>query len=141
MNRVEISGHLTRDPDLRYVGENFPICNLNIAVHDDGGRFNRDTKRTETESGFYQVEVKGDYGAYIQSILERGDEVHVVGSLSQWRTQAREGKESETKTRITAKVVTALTPPRTRRQPIEPPVDPLADDPVATQQTGGWGQP
>jgi len=139
VNRVEVSGRLTRDPDLRFVGQDFPICNLNIAVHDDEGRYNRDTKKAEVDSGFYQVEVKGDYGAYIQSILARGDEVHVVGSLSQWRTQARDGRESETKTRITAKVVTPLTSPRQPREPVQPTTDPVADeDPWAGQ--GGWGQ-
>jgi single-stranded DNA-binding protein len=141
VNIVQIAGRLSRDPDLRYVGQNFPICNLNVAVEDAEGRWNRETKKYEVESGFYQVEVLGDYGAYLSRIVAKGDRVHVLGSLSQWRTQPREGRESETKTRIRGTVVTLLDAPREPRQPIQPPMDPIIteeppEDPWA--QGEGW---
>jgi single-stranded DNA-binding protein len=81
-----------------------------VAVDDGEGRFNRDTKKVEYDSGFYQVEVVGQYGQAAANALKRGDHVYVLGSLSQWVMQASgEGKESQTKTRIRATVVQQLT--------------------------------
>ena len=142
MNRVEISGRLSRDPDLRMVGNGFPICGLNVAVEDAEGRWNRDTKKTEVDSGFYQVEIIGDYGKWLAETLSRGDRVHVVGSLSQWRMRPKnEGEEGDTKTRIKATVVTLLGVPRETRPGILAPSLPLADDgPDDPWATLGWSR-
>lgn len=142
MNIVLISGRLSRDPDLRFVGQNYPLCSMNVAVEDAEGRWNRETKKMEVDSGFYQVEVFGDYGQYLSQTLTKGDRVLVLGSLSQWHTQPREGKESETKTRIRGTMVQLLDAPRQPREPIQPPAEPFIpeeeppEDPWS--QGGGW---
>jgi single-stranded DNA-binding protein len=110
MNVVEISGKLTREPELRHVGvKEFPILSLNVAVDNAFGRFNPETKKTEVESGFYQVEVKGDYALAFKN-LSRGDAIYVKGSLSQWTMKPKEGEtHGETKTRIAADLLVPLT--------------------------------
>lgn len=132
MNRVEISGRVTREPEVRYVGNTrFPILGLNVAVDNGTGRWNSETRKTEYESGFYQVEVVGQYGEMVADMVKRGDEVYVVGSLSQFTTQPKGEGESKTHTRIKATLVQPLTgvrgpaPQRDRiAPPDEPPVDP-----------------
>lgn len=110
MNRVELTGRVTRDPELRHVGgSGFPILSINIAVDDAEGRWNKETRKTEYESGFYQVEVKGPYAEALTRYIVRGANVYVVGSLSQWKKTGNDGGEPETKTRISATMVVPLT--------------------------------
>jgi single-stranded DNA-binding protein len=110
MNHVQIAGRLVRDPEVIYVGAtNFPICQINVAVDDGTGRWNRESKKTEYDSGFYQVEVIGDYGVAVSNTLNKGDEVYVVGSLSQWAKKDEQTGEVDRKTRIRATFVQALT--------------------------------
>lgn len=110
MNRVELSGRLTREPELRHVGEShFPILELNVAVDDADGRWNSQTKKSEYASGFYKVEARGDYAEALYVVLHKGDEVYVVGSLTQFRSQSREGGPEQTKTAVAAKLVVPLT--------------------------------
>ena len=109
MNRVEISGRLTRDPEVRYLGNTrFPVLTMNVAVDDGSGRYNRESRKSEYGSGFYQVEVAGVYGESLGRMVSRGDEVYVVGSLSQFTTQPKGEGESKTHTRIRAVMVVPL---------------------------------
>lgn len=140
VNRVEVSGRLTRDPEVKYLGEyRFPVASLNIAVDDGVGRWNRETKKTEYGSGFYQVEVVGQYGEFVANWASRGDEVYVVGSLSQFSTGGRDGGETKTHTRIKATVVQVLNAPSGfQAQQIAPPPEPEVD-PWEVPQTDAGG--
>ena len=131
MNRVEISGRLTRDPEIKYVGDaRFPILSLNVAVDNGNGRFNRETRKTEYESGFYQVEVVGAYAERLLQHLNKGDEIYALGSLSQFTTQPKSEGESKTHTRIKAVVVTPLVgmPGGAAQGGFAPPAAPMTDD-------------
>lgn len=110
MNRVELSGRLTRDPETRFVGaRNFPIVSMTVAVDDADGRYNRETKRTEYDSGFYSVEVMGEYGQSVANQLHKGDQVYVIGSMTQWQPPAKDGEEQRSHTRVRGRVVIPLT--------------------------------
>lgn len=129
MNRVEISGKLTRDPEVRYLGDTrFPVASMNVAVDNGSGRWNRETRKNEYESGFYQVEVVGRYGESLVNQLSRGDEVYVVGSLSQFTRQGKDGGESTSHTRIKGVMVIPLTGVGMAGGGIAPPSAPLVDD-------------
>lgn len=126
VNVVQISGNLTHDPELKWLGSGdrqFPIATLNVAVENGYGRWNRDTGKTEIDSGFYRVEVPGDHGVDVVDAARKGDRVHVIGSLSQF-TGGKEGNE-RTHTQIRAEVVTVMQ--RGNRQP--PPTQPVVVEP------------
>lgn len=129
MNRVEISGRLTRDPEVRFVGQSdYPICTLNVAVDDDDSRWDRETQKRVVGSGFYRVEVPGEYGRAVHASAQKGDEVHVVGSLTQFQVGRRDSEEKETKTQVKAKVVTVLSGRGVRTDVVTPPSAPPVDD-------------
>jgi single-strand DNA-binding protein len=128
MNRVEISGRLTRDPEIRYLGgSRFPVVSLNVGVDDGEGRWNAETRMVELRSGFYKVEVAGQLAEWLQTQVGKGDEVYVVGSLNQFTIQGRDGKEGQTRTQIRAKVVTVLTPHAASVSGFSAPDNPLDD--------------
>lgn len=49
INRVNISGHLTRDPELRMTPKGTQVLSFGIAVNDR--RLNRETNQWETKDG------------------------------------------------------------------------------------------
>jgi len=115
MNIVEVSGRLTREPEMRFLGQGFPVLELNVAVDDGFGKWDRETKKTTVGSGFYQVEVFGSYAEELVEVLDKGSELYVKGSLSQWVKENDEGKK-ESKTRIRAEVVIPKGKPRQQAQ-------------------------
>ena len=120
MNVVEVTGRLTRDPELRRFGaSNFPIATLNLGVENGEGRWNRDTQVSEVESGFYKVEVKGQLAEQVAADARKGDELYVKGSLSQFTAGKDEARE--TKTQIAAKVVMVLSRSYRASLPEDPP--------------------
>ncbi len=128
MNRVEVSGRLVRDPEIRFLGKSrFPMLELNVAVDNAYGRWNRDTRSTEVEAGYYKVEVPGPYGEALHPQLTKGDEVYIVGSLSQWAFESRKTGETQRKTSIRAELVQPHKP-LYFREGITAPDEPETDD-------------
>lgn len=138
MNIVELSGRLTREPEMRFLGQGFPVLEMNLAVDDGFGRWDRETKKTQVGSGFYQIEVFGNYAEQLVEDLEKGSEVYVKGSLTQW-TKDKEDGSKDTKTRIRAEIVIPRGRPRQQAERTQQPqqADPWASGPPAQQ--GGRG--
>lgn len=141
MNIVQVTGRLVRDPELRFVGNGYPIAELNIAVDDANGRYDKETKKSFVGSGFYQVEIPGNYGELIVEQVEKGDNVHVSGSLTQWVKEKEDGTK-ESRTRIRADVVTVLKNPNAApRQPRQQQNDQWSQGgPQGGQGGQNWGQ-
>lgn len=113
MNEVKVSGNLTRDPELRYLGSGdrrFPVTTLNVAVLEADGRWDRETGDTQVKTSFLRVEVRGDHAVQVTDEARKGDKVVVFGSLSQY-TSGPDGKK-QTHTQITAEYVAVI--PRQR---------------------------
>lgn len=85
MNSISITGRLTRDPELRLVGDGKSICKLRLAVERMGR--NNDT-------GYVDVTCFGKPAEAAAKILSRGWLVAVEGRLqySEWETDS--GKRS-----------------------------------------------
>lgn len=137
MNIVEVSGRLTREPEMRFLGQGFPVLELNVAVDDGFGRWDRETKKTQVGSGFYQAEVFGNYAEELVELLDKGSEVYIKGSLTQW-TKEKEDGSKESKTRIRADVVIPRGKPRQQAQRTQGPPqgDPWQSGPP--QQSRGY---
>lgn len=94
INRVIITGNLTKDPELRSSGGGMAICNLRIAVNT---RKKDDTTGEWGEkANFFSVTVFGRQGETAAQYLSKGRGVAVDGRLS-WReytTQDGQKRES-----------------------------------------------
>ena len=83
INKVVVSGNLTRDPELRMAGQT-PVLQMGIAVNDR--KKNNDTGQWEDVPNFFDVVVWGARGESLSRFLTKGTKVVVSGRLrwSQW---------------------------------------------------------
>ena len=82
INRVIITGNLTRDPETRSLPSGTSLCSLRIACN--GRRQNRETQQWEDVPNYFDVTVWGQQGENCARNLSKGRGVAVDGRL-QWR--------------------------------------------------------
>jgi single-strand DNA-binding protein len=82
INRVIITGNLTRDPDLRALPGGSAVCELRVACN---------TRRKDSSTGewgdrpnFFSVKVWGGMGENVARYLSKGSPVAIDGRL-EWR--------------------------------------------------------
>lgn len=73
MNNVSLIGRLTRDPELRYTANNFPVCSFSIAID----RMGKEEKKTN----FIPVKALGKTAENCGKYLAKGRLVGVHGSI------------------------------------------------------------
>jgi single-strand DNA-binding protein len=84
INRVNISGNLTRDPELRQTQGGMAILNIGVAVNDR--RKNAQTGEWEDVPNFVDCVVFGTRAEKLAQFLAKGAKVAIEGKLrwSQW---------------------------------------------------------
>jgi single-strand DNA-binding protein len=92
INRVVLTGNLTRDPDLRSTGGGLAVCNLGIAVNTR--RKNGQTGDWEEKANFFRVTVFGRQAESCAQYLKKGRPVAIDGRL-EWRQYEVEGQKRE----------------------------------------------
>lgn len=87
INRVNITGNLTRDPELRMTGSGSQILQFGVAVNDR--RRNPQTNEWEDYPNFVDCVVFGNRAEPLSRFLSKGAKVAVEGKLrySSWQTQ------------------------------------------------------
>lgn len=95
INRVVISGNLTRDPELRATAGGTSVLKMGVAVNDR--RKNQQTGEWEDVPNFVDVTVFGARGEALSRFLSKGAKVAIEGKLrwSQW-----ESKEGEKRSKL-----------------------------------------
>src|SRR5580704_11663401 len=91
INRVVLTGNLTRDPELRAVGET-SICKLRIACNTR--RKNNSSGQWEEKPNFFDVTVFGARGENCAKYLSKGRPVAIDGRL-EWREYEVEGQKRQ----------------------------------------------
>ena len=95
INRVTITGNLTRDPDLRSLPSGMAVCELGVAVNHR--RKDNATDQWIEEPNFFNVVVFGAQGENCAQYLSKGRPVAVDGRLrwSSWEDKNGGGKRSK----------------------------------------------
>lgn len=90
INRVVISGNLTRDPELRATGSGMSVLKMGVAVNDR--RKNQQTGEWEDVANFVDVTMFGARAEAVSRFLSKGSKVAIEGKLrwSQWESQQGE---------------------------------------------------
>ena len=88
INRVVMTGNLTRDPELRSTPGGSSVCKLRIACNTR--RKNGQTGEWEEKPNFFDVTVWGTQGENCSRYLSKGRPVAVDGRL-EWREWEQEG--------------------------------------------------
>ena len=82
INRVVLTGNLTRDPELRSTGSGLSVCSLRIATNTR--RKNNATGEWEDKPNYFDVTVWGAQGENCARFLAKGRPVAIDGRL-EWR--------------------------------------------------------
>ena len=82
INRVVLTGNLTRDPELRSTGSGMSVCSLRIATNTR--RKNNATGEWEDKPNYFDVTVWGAQGENCARFLAKGRPVAIDGRL-EWR--------------------------------------------------------
>ena len=92
INRVVLTGNLTRDPELRSTGSGMSVCSLRIATNTR--RKNNATGEWEDKPNYFDVTVWGAQGENCATYLSKGRPVAVDGRLEwrEWEAQDGTGK-------------------------------------------------
>jgi single-strand DNA-binding protein len=95
INRVVLTGNLTRDPELVGIpGEGgLSICKLGVAVNTR--RKNRETGDWEEKPNFFRVTVFGRQAESCERYLKKGRAVAIDGRLEWSQYETKEGQKRE----------------------------------------------
>lgn len=90
INRVIISGNLTRDPELRQTAGGLPVLGFGVAVNDR--RKNNQTGEWEDYPNFVDCTMFGTRAESIMRFLGKGSKVTIEGKL-RWSQWERDGQK------------------------------------------------
>ena len=90
INRVVISGNLTREPDLRQTAGGMAILSFGVAVNDR--RHNPQTGDWEDYANFIDCTMFGNRANSLSNILTKGMKVAIEGKL-RWSQWERDGQK------------------------------------------------
>ena len=90
INRVIISGNLTRDPELRQTAGGLPILGFGVAVNDR--RRNQQTGEWEDFPNFVDCTMFGTRAQSVSQFLHKGSKVAIEGKL-RWSQWERDGQK------------------------------------------------
>ena len=88
MNTANLIGRLTKDPELRYTANNFPMCSFSLAIDRQG----KEEKRTN----FIPVKVLGKTAENCGKYLAKGRLASVEGEIQTDSYEAKDGTKRYT---------------------------------------------
>ena len=90
LNKVMLMGNLTRDPELRYLPSNMPVCNFGLAVN---RRWKGKDGQPGEETTFVDCEAFARTAEVINEYLKKGKPLFVEGRLKLDQWQDKEGNK------------------------------------------------
>lgn len=94
INRVVLTGNLTRDPELRSLASGMSVCSLRIACNTR--RKNNASGEWEEKPNYFDVTVWGGQGENCARFLSKGRPIALDGRLEwrEWTTQDGQKRQS-----------------------------------------------
>ena len=87
MNKVFLIGRLTRDPELRYTGNNTPVATFSLAVNR-----NFSNQQGEREADFINIVVWRKQAENVKNYLSQGSQVAIDGRI---QTRSYDDKDGQ----------------------------------------------
>lgn len=88
INNVNISGNLTRDPELRNLPSGQSVCNIRIAHND---RYKASDGQWADRPAYFDVTIWSGLGEWIANNMAKGQKIVVAGRLK-WREYEVDGQ-------------------------------------------------
>lgn len=93
LNRVQLIGNLTRDPELRYTPQGTGVCTFGLATNRNWTTDNGDKKE---EAEFHKIVAWNKLGELCSQLLSKGRKVYVEGRLSTRSWTGQDGVQKST---------------------------------------------
>ncbi len=113
LNRVQLIGNLTRDPELRYTPQGTAVCSFSIATNRN---WTTDTGEKKEEVEFHRIVAWNKLAELCSQFLVKGRKVYVEGRLSTRSWSAQDGTQKQT-TEIVISDMILLDSKRTTAEP------------------------
>lgn len=126
INRVIISGNLTRDLELRATASGMPVAAFGVAVNDR--RKNNQTGEWEDYPNFVDCTMFGNRATALQPYLHKGSKVAIEGKLrwSQWEKD----EQKRSKLEVIVDEIELMSPKQAPQQPVQQPTAQPVQQPV-----------
>ncbi len=92
LNRVNLVGRLTRDPELRQLPSGDPVCNMRLAV---SSRARQEDGSWGDRSNYFDVTVFGRQADTVSQYMAKGRRIGIDGRLSWREWQAQDGTKRQ----------------------------------------------
>ena len=132
-NSVVLLGRLTRDPELRYVGNGAPVCSFSVATNHHYTKSDGQKAQSVT---FIDVDVWRRLAELCSQFLKKGRQVLVTGVLKQDRWTDSKTQQPRSRLKVVAREVKFLGPrpdAEPRRDGDEPDAEPETETPAEEQ--------
>jgi single-strand DNA-binding protein len=93
LNRVQLIGNLTRDPELRYTPAGTAVCSFSIATNRS---WTTDTGEKKDEADFHRIVAWNKLAELCSQFLSKGRKVYVEGRLTTRNWTAQDGGQRST---------------------------------------------
>jgi len=93
LNRVQLIGNLTRDPELRYTPQGTAVCSMGIATNRN---WVTDSGEKKEEVEFHRIVAWNKLAELCSQLLTKGRKVYVEGRLSTRTWTAQDGSSRTT---------------------------------------------
>lgn len=93
LNRVELIGNLTRDPELRYTPQGTAVCSFSIATN---RQWTNDSGEKQEDVEFHRIVAWSKLAEICAQLLKKGRKVYVEGRLQTRDWETNEGDKRRT---------------------------------------------
>src|ERR1035437_5301563 len=93
LNRVQLIGNLTRDPELRYTPQGTAVCSFSVATNRN---WTTDTGEKKDEVEFHRILAWAKLAELCSQFLVKGRKVFVEGRLTTRSWTAQDGTQKQT---------------------------------------------
>ncbi|OGM20550.1 hypothetical protein A2771_03690 [Candidatus Woesebacteria bacterium RIFCSPHIGHO2_01_FULL_38_26b] len=93
LNKVELIGNLTRDPELRYTPAGAAVCTFGLATN---RQWTTDAGEKKEDAEFHRIVAWNKLAELCAQLLAKGRKVYVEGRLQTRRWTAQDGSEKIT---------------------------------------------
>lgn len=93
LNRVQLIGNLTRDPELRYTPQGTAVCTFGLATNRS---WTTDSGEKKEEAEYHKIVAWNKLGELCSQLLSKGRKVYVEGRLSTRSWTAQDGSQKTT---------------------------------------------
>ncbi len=93
LNRVQLIGNLTRDPELRYTPQGTAVCTIGLATNRS---WTTDSGDKKEEVEYHKIIAWNKLGELCSQLLSKGRKIYVEGRLSTRSWTAQDGAQKST---------------------------------------------